>query len=145
MLEKTRNRARHGYLLDPLEAAITQAHGVDADVGVKDLTAARVDLARTDAAEQGPRGRHPADRGMARIERVPVGVVRLDLGLYRILEADLFECLVPFQDAVDDRLAILFGNVAVEPVHDRLLRLGHLRRRILLFQAPAMDIVHARR
>ena len=56
---------------------------------------------RADAAERRPRRGHPADRRVARVDRVPVGVVGLDLRLHRVLEADALERLVPFEHAGD--------------------------------------------
>ena len=82
---------------------------------------------------------------MANIERIEIGVVRLDARLDRVLEADPLECLVPFQHAGNDRCTVLFRNVAVDPKDDRLLRVGKLRRRIFLFQPPALNVIDARR
>ena len=124
-----------------MKRRLRKSHRVDADVGVEDLAGARVDLARSDAAEDRPRGRHPADRRMARVERLEIGVVGLDLRLHRILEAGFLERLVPLEHAVDDRLAILVRDVAVDPEHDRLLGFRQRRRRILFLEAPALDQV----
>ncbi len=136
---------RQRELLDALAAPAAQARGIDADVGVEDLTAARVDLARPDAAERRTRRREPAHRRVPRIERVPVGVVGLHLRLDGIAVADALERLVPFEDALDHRRAVALGNVAVEPEHDRLHGLRQRRARILLLEPPALDVVHARR
>ena len=76
---------------------------------------------------------------MARVERLEIGVVGLDFRLQRILEADLFEGLVPLEHAVDDGLSVLDGDVAVDPEHDRLLRFGQRRRGILFLEPPALD------
>ena len=102
---------------------------------------------RPDRAVRRLRARSPAHRRVADVGRVELGVVGLDLDVDRILEADALERLVPFEDALPDRLAVLHRDVAVEPVDDRLLRLGHRRGRILLLEAPAVDVAldrHAR-
>ena len=78
---------------------------------------------------------------MVRVGGVEIGVVGLQFDPQRILEADLFEGLVPFEDAGLDRLTIFFRDVAVEPVDDRLFRLGQRGLRILFFQAPALDVI----
>ena len=100
-------------------------HRVDADVGVEDLAGARVDLRRADRAERRRRAvviqRTDAWRD---VERVEVGVVGLDLDLDRVLEADALERLVPLEDAGAHGVAVVLRDVAVEPEHDRLLRLG---------------------
>jgi hypothetical protein len=58
-----------------------------------------------------------------------------------IPEADFLERLVPLKNAVGNRFAIFFGDVFVDPVGDRLLRLGQGGGGIFLFQSPAIDQV----
>ena len=74
-------------------------------------------------------------------KRLEIGVVGLDLGLQRVLEARLLERLVPFEHAVDDRLPILVGDVAVDPENDRFLGFRERGRRILFLEPPALDQV----
>ena len=86
-------------------------------------------------------GHEPAHRRVARIEGVDRALLVLLLDDDRVLEADLLERLVPFEDAVAHRGTVLFGDVAVDPEDDRLLRLGQRRGRVLLLEPPAIDVV----
>ena len=106
---------------------------------------ARVDHRHADGAEGRLRHRLPAHRRMPQVGGVEVGVVGLDLDLQRILVADALERLVPFQDAGAHGLAVGERNGAVQPEHDRLLRLRQRRGRILLLQPPARDVTLDRR
>ena len=119
-------RGRHG--LGAQVAHRAHVHRVDADVGVEDLAGARVDHRHADRAERRLRHRLPAHRRMPDVGGVEVGVVGLDLDLQRILVADALERLVPLQDAGAHRLAVGERNVAVQPEHDRLLRLRQRAR-----------------
>ena len=126
-------------------ADIARRQAFDADGGVENLAAARIDVTRADRAE-GRRGiRHPADRGAAEIERVEIGVVGLHLDMDGVLEADLLEGLVPLEHAGRDRRAVLERHRAVDPVDDRLDRLGERRVGILLLEPPAVDVALPRR
>ena len=126
-------------------ACRAQVDAFDADVGVEDLAAARIDVLRADRAEAHRAIGHPAHRRTIDVERVEVGVVGLHLDDDRVLEADTLEGLVPFEDARGDRAAVFVRDRAVEPVGDRLHRLGHRRARILLLQVPARDVAQLRR
>src|SRR6058998_2627827 len=61
VLEEPRKRGHVGKLFDPLEASIAQPYRVDANVGIEDFAAARIDLSRPDAAKQRSRRRHPTN------------------------------------------------------------------------------------
>src|SRR5205085_5212013 len=126
-------------------ADVARRQTLDADVGVEDLAAARIDVARADRAERRRRVRHPADRGAAEVERVEVGALRLHLDPDRVLEADLLERLVPLEHAGRDRRAVLDRDRPVEPEDDRLDGLGERRVRVLLLEPPAIDEALARR
>ena len=52
---------------------VARRQALDADVGVEDLAAARIDVARPDRAEGRRRVGHPADRGATEVEGVEVG------------------------------------------------------------------------
>jgi hypothetical protein len=134
-----------GEHLGPDRPARSRVEALDRDVGIEDLAATRVDVARAGRAEGGRRVGHPAHRRDADVERVEVGIVRLDPRLDRVLEADALERLVPLEDAGRDRVAVLQRDRAVEPVDDRLDRLRQLGRRVLLLEPPALDVAHGRR
>ena len=126
------------------EAARTACEDVaHADVGVEDFATARVGVAGADG-EADVGADEPANRRMASVHIVPMGVIGLLLGDHGVLETDLLEGLVPLGDAGLDRAAIARRNVLVHPVDDRLHRLGQRRRRVLLLEAPARQHVHAR-
>ncbi len=112
----------------------------DGDVGIHDFAAARIDLRRPDRkADVG--ADEPAYRRMTRIERVECIGGGLLLHHDRILESDSLKRAIPFEYAFGNRLAIFFRDVFVQPVDDRLLRLGQCGGRILLFQTPAIHVV----
>ena len=139
---------REVVAVEHLRTQVAQAarrQAFHADVGVDDLAAARVHLARPDGAEGRLRVGHPAHRRHADVERVEVGVVGLLLDGHRILEADLLEGAVPPQDAARDSVAVLHRHGAVDPERDRLDRLRQLSGRVLLLQTPAVDVGLARR
>ena len=119
-------------------------HVRDPDVRIEDLAGTRVGVRRSDR-EARVGAKEPAHRRMTRVERVEVGIIGLDLRDDRIRESDPLERLVPHQDAFDDGRAIGLRHVAIDPEHDRLLRIGQRRRRILLLEAPAIDQIGARR
>ena len=127
-------------LFDAQRADGTNGISVETDVGIQDLTGPRVDGVGPDCAETRPRDSHPPHRGPTHVTGVPFGIVGLDLDPDRVLEADLLECLVPFENSFANRPAVLLGDVAVEPVGDRLFRFGQRRRRILLFEPPTSDM-----
>ncbi|EWS57824.1 hypothetical protein Y694_04242 [Methylibium sp. T29-B] len=131
--------------LGALGAAVARGQALDADVGIDDFAAARIDVARADGAEGRCRVGHPAHRGAVHVQRVEVGIVGLHLDANRITETDALEGLVPLQDAGADGAAVLVRDAAVQPVGDGLDRLGQRRRRVLLLQTPAVDEALARR
>ena len=112
--------------------------GVEDDVGVENLPGVRIHAAGP-IAKPALRG-DPAERVVVDVFRIPVGVVGLLADLDRVDEAGLLEGLVPFQDAVADRLAILERDRLLDPEDDRLLGRRELGRRIGLLQVPAIDV-----
>ena len=126
---------------DPRSQAAQAAcvSGVDKDIGIQNLAAARVDLAWADAAELGLARRDPAHRGDADIEGLDRRVIGLDRDFDRVLEADAFEGSVPGQDAGLDRLAVLHRHAAVDMKLDRLDGLGNGRRGVFFLQPPTID------
>ena len=87
-------------------------------------------------------GRDPLERVVANVARIPRGIIRLLANFDRVVEAGFLKGLVPFQNAVANRLAILERNRLIEPEDDRLFRRRHLGLRIGLFQIPALDVTH---
>ena len=71
----------------------------------------------------------PLERVVVHVARVPGRIIRLLADFDRVVEAGLLERLVPFEDAVADRLAILERNRLLEPEDDRLLRRRDVGRR----------------
>ena len=126
-------------------AHVARRQALEADVGIEDLPGARVDLAGPDGTERRRRVGHPADRRHADVERVEIGIVGLRLDDDRVLEADALEGVVPHQDALGDGVAVLQRDRAIEPEGDRLDRLRQGSARVLLLQAPAIDLMAARR
>jgi hypothetical protein len=80
---------------------------------------------------------HPVDDVVADVHRVRVR--RQHLHLERIAEAGRLERLVPPGRALDQRAANRLGRAVVHVVDDRLHRLGHGRRRVLLLQPVPHD------
>ncbi len=80
---------------------------------------------------------------------VPIGIRGLLLHFDRVLDSDLFECAIPPQNAVGDRLPKFLRNRVVDPKHDRLNRVAKRCVRILLAHIPSQDharhFVHAQR
>jgi hypothetical protein len=97
-------------------------------------------MAGSDAIESLARGLEPAHGRHPDVERVEVRVVWLHARHDGVLEADALERLVPLRDGPHHRVAVLQGHAAVDPEHDRLHRLGHCRRRVLLLESPASDV-----
>ena len=87
----------------------------------------------------------PPDRAVANIARIPVSVVGLLLHLDRIDEPRPFERLVPGQDALANRRAVLHRNGVLQPEHDRLLRPRDDGSRVGLLEMPAIDVAHGGR
>src|SRR6185369_3330454 len=100
----------------------------------------RIDQGGTDR-ETRVGGYEPAHRRVARIEGVDGPILVLLLHDDRVLEAYLLERLVPFEDPVAHRGAVLFGDVAVDPEDDRLLRFRDRRGSVLLLEPPTIDVV----
>ena len=114
-------------------------HAFERDVGVQDLTRARVNVTGADGGKGRVGVHHPAHRGVTVVQGVELGVVGLLLDLDGIGEADLLESAVPFQDRGPHTFAVSQRHVAVDPEGDGLDRLGHRSRRVLFLQAPAVD------
>ena len=110
-----RRRERFVLLLPELQEV-----GVEDDVGVENLAGRRIHARR--AHRKAGAGRDPAERVVVDVFRIPSGVVGLLANFDRVVEAGLLEGLVPFQNAVANRLAILERNRLLEPEDDRLLR-----------------------
>ena len=81
-------------------------------------------------------------RVVANVARLPRRIIRLLPHFDRVVEARLLERLVPLQNAVANRLAILERNRLLQPEDDRLLGRRHLRARIGLLQVPPRDVPH---
>ena len=118
---------------------------VPADVGVENLAAARIDMRRPDGPERRRGRRQPSHRRVLRLAEIEVRVIRLLQDDDRVLEANLLERLVPLEDALTDRLAVLFRNLVREPERDRLDRLGQRGVRVLLLEPPALHVEAHRR
>ncbi len=84
----------------------------------------------------------PAQGDVARpFVGVPVGIGRLLAHVDGVLVARALEGLVPLQRPLAHRRAVFLRDVLVHPHDDRLLRLRHGGRRILLLETPAADVV----
>ena len=112
-----------------------------ADVSVQDLAGAWVAVAGPHS-EADVSAHKPADRGVDGVHVVEFSCVGLLPHNQGILEPDALKGLVPFQHTGRDCRAIALRDIAVEPEGDGLHGLGQRRRRVLLVQPPAFDVVH---
>ena len=126
-------------------AHVACGHAFKGDVGIQDLSAARIDVAGADGAECRVGVHHPSHRGVAEVEGVEVGVFRLLLDHQRATDANFLEGTVPFQNGRTHRLAVGQRHIAVDPEGDGLDRLRHLGRRVFFLQPPAVYVALARR
>ena len=117
---------------------------LDFDIRVQNLTGAWIGAAGADRERSRLVAHDPADRGMAGIRGAELRIVGLHLHLNRVLEAESFECLVPLENAGLDRFAIFFRDIAIKPVDDGDLWLGHLGVGILFLEPPAFYIIDFR-
>ena len=117
-----------------------QIVGVEHDVGVENLSRRRIDARRPH--RHGSAGRDPTKRVVAHVARLPTGIVRLLPYLNGVLEANLFEGLVPLQNSSTNRLAIFVGDGLFDPEDNRLLGGRERFGRVLLFQVPTVDVPH---
>ncbi len=95
------------------------------DVRLEDLAGPRVVDVRAEGVRD--RGRQPANRRVARVLGVPVGVFllgRRELADDRVLEAGGLERRLPALDAGGDSGPVLFGDGVVEVEHNRFFRFG---------------------
>ena len=114
------------------------------DLAVDDLAAARIGRARSHRVAH--EARRPAHHRVARVVRIPVGILvlrRRILGDDRVLESGLLEHLLPRLDAFLHVATPLGRRRRVDVVRDRLDRLDELaarvRRGILRLETPARD------
>ncbi len=128
---------RHGrHELLRIAARETDDAFADTDVGIQNLTGERVNRRGADG-EGRIDARKPADRRVARVTRIPFGIVGLLLHDHGILEADALEGLVPHQRAFLDPLAVFLGNRVLEVEDDRLLGNRERLVGVGLLQIPA--------
>ena len=105
-----------------------QEVGVEDHVGIQDLARVRIH-------PRGPHGkpgigRDPAEGVVADIFRIPVVGVFLLPHFDGVDKTGFLKRLVPFLDAIADRLAIRVRDRFFQPESDRVFRRRHLRRRI---------------
>ena len=122
-----------------------RAHALDGHIGVEDLAAARVVMARADGGKRRVCVAHPAHRRTVDVQRVEARVVGLLLHHHGIAKADGIEGFVPFEDGGAYGVAVLQRHVAVDPESDGLDGLRDLGCRVFLLQPPARHDALARR
>jgi hypothetical protein len=93
----------------------------NADVGIEDLADRGSTWLRPMAPNDGFALVIENRRVAAVVQRCPQVASGLHLDVDRVLEADLLESLVPFEDAGGDQAAVLLGDGAVEPVGESRL------------------------
>ena len=134
---------RSARLLNDETARTAPEHIAHRNVGVQNFTGAWIAVIRATCKTHIGTD-EPANGGVTRIQVVPISILRLLPGLHRVLEANLFERLVPLQDASGDGSPVLQRNVLVEPIHDGLFGLGHRGCWVFLLQTPAVHVMQAR-
>ena len=79
-------------------AGTATEHITHGNVSVKDFTRARIGMVRPDC-HTGIRAGVPPNRGVARVQRAPVGIIGLLLDHDGVFETDFLEGLVPLEHA----------------------------------------------
>ena len=116
---------------------------IELDVRIEDLARARVGNMRAAGVLDG--GGQPADYRMTHVFRAPGGVFFRRwhlLGDDRVGESRFFEGDVPILHAFDQPRDPLGGSRGVDVVDDRLDGVRNCGVGVLLFEAPAGDVLH---
>ncbi len=116
----------------------TQEISVEDDVGVEDLAGDRVHARRAHSKRR--TCRDPAEGIVVDVFRIPIGVVGLLPHFDGVGKPGLLERLVPFEDSLADRLAVLEGDRFLDPKDDRSLRRREFGARIGLLEVPTIDV-----
>ena len=125
-----------------------QVHDVVIELNVRldDLAGARIVDVRPRCVLGG--GRQPSNHRVARVFRAPARILlrrRRVLRDDRVLEPRGLECRLPVFNPFFQPRHPLARRRRIDPVHDRLHRLGQRRARIFLFEAVPHDVAAARR